>query len=180
MNWITKSMCMALMMVGTAHARSQPMEAQNRLFVGGGWTPGGSMLGMGFASRMTQAISIDVGAFLSPGEPGRVSEEDPFVMRHGLYVDPGIRIPHRNKGKLLWDVILRGGFGPTWLADQQSDFKVQVGPSLNGGADLMFRYGAFGVRLEGRMWYAKPFSEHDRTEVVTIRPQIGSSVLYTF
>ena len=180
MNWIAKWTCTALMVVGTAHARSLPMQAQNRLFAGGAWTPGGSMVGMGFESRMTQAISIDVGAFLSPGTPGKVSEEDPYVLRHGLYVDPGIRVPHRNKGKLMWDVILRGGFGPTWLADQQSGYKVQIGPSLNGGADLMFRYGDIGVRFEGRMWYAKPFSEADRMEVVSIRPQIGSSVIYTF
>jgi len=164
----------------TAHARGMPMEAQNRLHVGGAWTPGGSMVGMGFESRMTQAISINVGAFLSPGEPGVVPEEDPYVLRHGLYVDPGIRIPHRNQGKLLWDVIVRGGFGPTWLADQQSSYKIQIGPSLNGGADLMFRYGEFGLRFEGRVWYAKPFSEHDQTEVVTIRPQVGSSIIYTF
>ena len=156
------------------------MEAQNRLFAGAAWTPGGSMIGMGFESRMTQAISIDVGAFISPGEPGLVSEDDPYVLRHGLYVDPGIRIPHRNKGDLLWDIIVRGGFGPVWIADQESDYKIQIGPSLNGGADFMLRYGDYGIRLEGRMWYAKPFSEHDRSEVVTLRPQIGGSLLYTF
>ena len=89
-----------------AEARRAPMEAQNRVHVGGAWTPGGTNLGMGFDSRMTQAISIDVGGFLSPGEPGQVSEEDPYVLRHGLYVDPGIRIPHRNKGKLFWDIFV--------------------------------------------------------------------------
>lgn len=180
MNWKTMWVLVSLVVSSTAHARGMPMESQNRLRVGGAWTPGGAMVGMGFESRMTQAISIDVGAFLSPGDPGEVAEDDPYVLRHGLFVDPGVRIPHRNKGKFLWDVILRGGFGPTWLADQQSDYKVQIGPSLNGGADLMFRYGDFGLRFEGRAWYAKPFSEHKQAEVMTIRPQIGSSLLYTF
>jgi len=156
------------------------METQNRLFAGAAWTPGGTTIGMGFESRMTQAISIDVGAFLSPGDPGWVPESDPYVLRHGLYVDPGIRVPHRNKGDLLCDIIVRGGFGPVWVADKQADYKVQIGPSLNGGADFMLRYQEYGIRFEARMWYAKPFSELERTEVVTLRPQIGGSFLYTF
>jgi len=170
----------SVLSISTAEARRTPMEAQNRLHVGGAWTPGGSMVGMGFDSRMTQSISIDVGAFLSPGDPGEVSEEDPYVLRHGLFVDPGIRIPHRNKGDFLWDIIVRGGFGPVWVADQTSDYKVQITPSLNGGADLLFRYGDFGLRIEGRVWYAKPFSEYDQQEVITMRPQVGASLLYTF
>ncbi len=166
--------------LSVAEARRAPMEAQNRIHIGGAWTPGGTMAGMGFDSRMTQAISIDVGAFLSPGEPGVVSESDPYVLRHGLYVDPGIRVPHRNKGKLFWDIYVRGGFGPVWVADQMSNYKLQITPALNGGADFMLRYENFGFRVEGRAWYCKPFSEFEQQELVTVRPQIGASVLYTF
>ena len=176
--WIILFAC--VLNVSTAEARRAPMDAQNRVHVGGAWTPGGTMVGMGFDSRMTQAISIGVGGFLSPGDPGVVPDSDPYVLRHGLYVDPGIRVPHRNKGKLLWDIIVRGGFGPVWVADQQSNYKVQITPALNGGGDFMLRYENFGFRVEGRMWYSKPFSEYDQQEVVTIRPQVGASVLYTF
>ena len=176
--WIALFAC--VLNSSVAEARRSPMEAQNRVHLGGAWTPGGTMLGMGFDSRMTQALSIDVGAFLSPGTPGLVSNDDPYVLRHGLYVDPGIRIPHRNQGKLYWDIIVRGGFGPVWLSDQLSDRKHQIMPALNGGGDFMVRYENIGFRIEGRAWYCKPFSEFEQQEVVTIRPQVGASVLYTF
>ena len=164
----------------TADARRMPMEAQNRIHVGGAWTPGGSMVTMGFDSRMTQVIFIDVGSFVSVGKAGTVSENDPYILRQGLYVDPGFRIPHRNKGDLYWDIIMRGGFGPVWLADQKSDNEVRIMPAFNGGADFMLRYGDVGFRIEGRAWYATPYSEYEQQEVVTIRPQVGASLLYTF
>ncbi len=176
--WICTLIVAALAPV--AEARSLPMEAQNRIHAGGGWTPGSTFVSMGFDSRMTQVLFIDVGSFLSVGEPGKVSENDPYVLRQGLYVDPGFRIPHRNKGDLYWDIIVRGGFGPVWLADQQSNYELRISPSLNGGADFMLRYGSVGFRLEGRAWYAKPFNEYEQQEVVTIRPQVGGSLLYTF
>ena len=176
--WI--AMVTFVLSTSQAEARRTPMKSQNRVHIGGAWTPGGSMVGMGFDSRMTQAILIDVGAFLSPGDPGTVPEEDPYILRHGIYVDPGIRIPHRNKSDLMWDIILRGGFGPVWVADQLADYKAQITPSLNGGADLLFRYKEFGFRIEGRAWYSKPFSRYEQQEVVTVRPQVGASVLYTF
>ena len=176
--WIWMLIVVAL--APAADARSLPMEAQNRIHIGGGWTPGSSHISMGFDSRMTQVLFIDVGTFLSLGEPGKVSESDPYVLRQGLFVDPGFRIPHRNKGDLYWDIIVRGGFGPVWLADQQSNYEVRITPSFDGGSDFMLRYGNVGFRVEGRIWYAKPFSEYEQQEVVTIRPQVGGSLLYTF
>ena len=86
--WIV--MVTFVLSMSNAEARRTVMESQNRIHIGGAWTPGGTMLGMGFDSRMTQAISIDVGTFLSPGEPGTVEEDDPYILRHGIYVDPGI------------------------------------------------------------------------------------------
>ena len=80
----------------------------------------------------------------------------------------------------MWDIFVRGGFGPVWVADQTADYKVQITPSLNGGADLLLRYKEFGFRIEGRAWYSKPFSRYEQQEVVTVRPQVGASVLYTF
>ena len=102
------------------------------------------------------------------------------MLRHGLYVDPGFRIPHRNKGEFKWDVIVRAGFGPVWVADGASRFEQQISPGLNGGGDLMFRYQDWGLRFEGRVWYLKPFSKYDQMETLIVVPQVGASMLYEF
>ena len=40
--------------------------AQNRVHLGGAWTPGNPQLIGGFDSRLTQSISVDVGGFFAP------------------------------------------------------------------------------------------------------------------
>jgi hypothetical protein len=163
-----------------AEARGLPMKAQNRVHGGGLWSPGTYAVNLGFDSRMTQSISMDVGAFISPATPEPPGDGESWILRHGLYVTPGLRVPHRNPGKLLWDVIVRGGFGPVWVADAESAYSVQINPALVGGADFMLRYKEFGFRLESRAWYFRPFSKFERVEVTALRPQIGASVLYEF
>ena len=44
----------------------------------------------------------------------------------------------------------------------------------------MLRHGNYGVRIEGRMWYGKPYNEYEQQEVVTLRPQVIGSLMYTF
>lgn len=173
-------MLISLCVSNSAEARGLPMKAQNRVHAGGTWSPGTYATNIGFDSRMTQSISIDVGSFVSPGSPTDPGNDQPWVLRHGLYVTPGIRIPHRNPGKLLWDVIVRGGFGPVWVADAESDYSVQINPALQGGADFMLRYEQFGFRIESRAWYFKPFSKFERMEVTSVQPQVGASILYEF
>jgi hypothetical protein len=171
------------MLVGvpnSAEARGLPMKAQNRIHAGGSWSPGTYAANIGFDSRMTQSLSMDVGSFVSPGAPTEPANGEPWILRHGLYVTPGIRIPHRNPGKLIWDVIVRGGFGPVWVADAASDYSVQINPALQGGADFMLRYEQFGFRVEGRAWYFKPFSKYERMEVTSVQPQISASFMYEF
>ena len=181
--YVVRSLAAAVLCLGLstpANANGLPSGAQNRLHVGGAWTPGSMQVQGGFDSRLTQSISVDVGGFFAPGAPKAPSGSGPWVLRHGLVVDPGIRIPHRNKSELKWDLIVRAGFGPVWVADADSRFDLQINPALNAGADLMFRYHNIGLRFEGRMWYMKPFSKYDQMEMATVRPQIGASVLYQF
>ena len=154
--------------------------AQNRARVGGAWTPGNAQVQVGFDSRLTQSIFVDVGAFGAPSAATDPGGENPWVLRHGVYVDPGFRIPHRNKGDFLWDIIVRAGFGPVWVVDADSRFEGQFNPAINWGADLMFRYKDLGIRFEGRMWHMKPFSRFEQQETYTIRPQLGASALYEF
>jgi len=173
----------AMMLMGISNsveARGLPMKAQNRIHLGGAWTPGSYAANVGLDSRMTQGLSIDVGSFVSPSSPSDPGDGKPWILRHGLYVTPGIRVPHRNPGDWLWDVILRGGFGPVWVADAESDYSVQINPALQGGADFMLRYKEFGVRVEARAWYFKPFSKYERMEVTAVQPQVGASFLYEF
>jgi hypothetical protein len=163
-----------------ADASGLPTGAQNSVHLGGAWTPGNPQLLMGFDSRLTQSISVDVGGFFAPTAATDAGGSDPWVLRHGLYVEPGVRIPHRNKSEFKWDLIVRAGFGPVWVADGASRFEQQISPGLNGGGDLMFRYQDWGLRFEGRMWYLKPFSKYDQMEMVTVVPQVGASMLYQF
>jgi len=152
-------------------------ETQNRAHVGSAWTPGSTHLQVGFDSRMSQSLFVNIGSFISPMES---TGDHAWVLRHGIFVDPGIRIPHRNKSEFKWDIILRGGFGPVWIADGDADKGLQISPALNGGADLMFRYKEWGLRFEGRMWHTKPLSEYEQSAVTVTMPQIGTSLLYQF
>jgi len=168
------------LMVGQSALAMPKKQAQNRLHVGGAWTPGNTQVQVGFDSRLTQSIFVDVGAFVAPGAATDPGGDNPWVLRHGIYVDPGIRIPHRNKSEIKWDVLLRAGFGPVWVADASARFDGQFNPALNWGADFMLRYKTIGLRVEGRVWHLKPFSKFEKVETYTMRPQIGASILYQF
>lgn len=154
--------------------------AQNRLHIGSAWTPGSTHVQVGFDSRMSSSIFVDVGAFISPMDATKPGDDNVWVLRHGIYVDPGIRIPHRNKGDFKWDIILRGGFAPIWMANTSTNNKQQIMPALNGGADLMFRYKDWGLRMGYRAWYSKPIDAYEKASVQTVRPQIATSLLYEF
>jgi len=178
----------ALCCAHTADAQARvglPVAAKNRAHIGGAWTPGSPHLLGGFDSRMTVNMSIDVGGFLSPFDASHSnSDERPrgeaWVLRHGLYVTPGIRIPHRNKPELKWDIIVKGGFGPVWGEAPQSGDNLQISPALVGGFDFMLRYREWGVRMTSRLWYTKPFSREEQAEILTIRPQLGGAIQYEF
>lgn len=173
---------------GAADARvGLPQVAKNRAHLGGAWTPGSAHAVAGFDSRMTVNMSMDVGAFVSPGDPQRPrfgfegdGEDSPWVLRHGLYVTPGIRIPHRNRPSLKWDVIVKGGFGPIWVANADNRYDLQINPALVGGFDFMLRYKEWGMRVTNRLWYTKPFSREEQVEIPTVRPQLGASIQYEF
>lgn len=180
------ALCTALL--SDAHARrGLPTAANNRAHAGVAWTPGSVTTMAGFDSRMTVNMSMDVGGFISFTEPtlplqkeGTLGFDNPWVLRHGLFVLPGLRVPHRNRADLKWDAIIKGGFGPVWLADSASRYELRINPALVSGIDLMLRYGVWGIRMENRVWYMKPFSKYEKVEVLTVRPQVGLALQREF
>ena len=175
-----RTILVATLLFPLSASASLKVEAQNRLHLGTAWTPGSTQVQVGFDSRMSSSLFVDIGAFISPLGVKRPDSDNPWVLQQGIYVDPGIRIPHRNPGEFKWDIIVRGGFGPVWMADGNGQNRSQVVPALNGGTDLLFRYKDWGLRMEARMWYTKTTSAYEKTTVSMTRPQIGTSILYEF
>ena len=145
----------------------------------------------GFDARMTRLVSVDVGGFVSPGpEPALdTSLSDPttsIYLRHGIYIAPGLRIPHKATEKVSWDIVFRGGFGGVWWADVASTEDLSGGdspliginPALLAGVDLMLRQDAWGFRLSGKAFGFRPFSEITLNTVTMARPEASAELVY--
>ena len=59
---------LALVCGQSAHALVNN-QAQNRVHVGGAWTPGNAQVQLGFDSRLTNSIFVNVGALRRPVTP---------------------------------------------------------------------------------------------------------------
>ena len=146
----------------------------------------------GLDSRLTRIVFIDMGAFASPvpfPDDVNVSAEadpsDSVFLRHGIYVAPGLRIPHREKDGIQWDVIARGGFGGVWSTDinpesstMDGEHEVEADPAGLAGLDLQLRKDHFGIRLAGKEYIFKVFSMSLREDVVLFKPQFAGELLY--
>lgn len=115
---------------------------------------------LGMDSRLTRFVHLDLGGFVSLTEndfftPNNPENADDYVrMRHSLWVAPGLRVPHRYREGLNWDVFLRGGFGAVWSQDLSTDDVFLVNLAGIGGADVMVRKDQIGLRLSGKgFWY---------------------------
>jgi hypothetical protein len=115
-------------------------------------------ISMGLDSRMTRLVYIDVGGFASA--PSSSSAELPdsediaayINTRHGIWVAPGFRVPHRYGDGLKWDVFLRGGFGVLWSQDLSDSESYLTNPAGLGGVDLLLRKDSIGARISGKMF----------------------------
>ncbi len=178
-----------------AEAGRPALDPQNRVHAGlsvaGGELFDAPSFGaaFGFDSRMTRLLSVDVGGFVSPMALGEVPasfEEagSSIYLRHGLYVAPGFRVPHRAREGLNWDVLARLGFAGVWWTDAQAtatrlgdDYLVGLDPALLGGIDLVLRQGSFGARLGAKAFGFAPFSQTTLEPVAVLRPQ-GAAELF--
>lgn len=158
---------MSLAAVGTAQA-SALLDPQNRLHVGVSIVdaPSPVGLGIGFDSRLTRVISMDIGGFVSPvpilpdvkGLFGADGYPGYFELRHGLYITPGFRIPHAQPRTWAFDFIARLGGGAVWIANtdperagfQSTNYVVTATPAGIAGGEALVRFGNIGVRLSGK------------------------------
>jgi hypothetical protein len=176
-----------------AFAAHDSLDPLNRVHFGISFsdenTPG---INGGFDSRLTRIIFIDMGAFASPmplpddiEANGDDPAKDTVFLRHGIYVAPGLRVPHREKSGLQWDVIGRGGFGGVWSTDvnpesatMSGSYDIEGDPALLAGLDLQLRKDHVGLRVAGKEYFYKVFSGPERTDVALAKPQFTGEVLY--
>ena len=167
-----------------AAALRMPLDPQTRAHVGVSLadleSPGVSL---GMDSRLTQLIYVDVGGFISVGEVDSAAAEttdttDDLSMRHGLFVAPGMRIPHRYGPEWNWDFTARAGFASVWSADVGDEGVHQTDPALLTGADFLVRKDSFGIRVCGRLMFYESFSKNARAEMTMVRPQGAAEVIY--
>jgi len=155
--------------------------------------PRGSGFTLGFDSRMTRSIYVDLGGFFSPAplteEYAMAEDLEPisyFRLRHGIYVLPGFRVPHKQPKAFSWDVILRAGPAVAWSADLTPNFTpnherlLEVDSAFVGGADFQVKRESWGVRLSARGLLLAPFYEDNFTEVLFWGTQFGLEALYQF
>jgi hypothetical protein len=144
----------------------------------------------GLDSRLTRIVFIDMGAFVSPlafPEMDVESEktEDFVFLRHGIYVAPGLRIPHREKAGVEWDVTGRAGFGGVWSTDVNPEnktsnggYEVEADPAVLAGLDAQVRKDHIGFRVTAKEYMFKVFSQDLREDVVLVKPQFTGEVVY--
>lgn len=158
---------LSLTTVGAAHA-SALLDPQNRLHVGVSVVdaPSPVGLGVGFDSRLSRVFSMDIGGFVSPVPilpgvaAGGSADAYPgyFELRHGLYITPGLRIPHAQPRTWAFDVVGRLGGGAVWVANtdparagfQSTNYLVTATPAGIAGAEALVRVGNVGVRVSGK------------------------------
>jgi hypothetical protein len=164
----------------TAHAAGNVMEPRVRAHAGGFVTQGPAGIGVtgGLESRLSRMIYVDLGALYNPVNITTANDLDgtttaePFLLRHVLYLTPGLRIPHRQPEGFRWDVNFRVGPGVLWSAyvgDSLNPEKIldemEADVALITGADLGVLVGKYGVRLSGRFVAARPY--HKGTQLET-------------
>lgn len=155
--------------------------------------PRGSGFMLGFDSRMTRSIYVDLGAFFSPmpitEEHALDDDLDPgeyFRLRHSIYVLPGFRIPHKQPKDFSWDVLLRAGPSVAWSADLTPNYTpnherlLEVDSAFIAGVDVQIKREAVGLRASARGLLLAPFYEDDFTEVIFWGTQFGLEALYQF
>lgn len=187
---------LVLSLVGApAHARRLPMDPQNRLHLGLSYNDRASMGAFGgLDSRLTRVVSVDVGGFVSPFAmqdsvvPDSDDAKDFVFLRHGLYVSPGLRLPHRQGEKVQWDLLLRPGFAAIFTQDVHPDnnlspnerFRTHADPALFAGGEFLIRSGDIGLRTGARAYLFRQFSSFEGDDIVLVRPQIYVEGVYQF
>jgi hypothetical protein len=177
-----------------ADAARSTLNPRVRVHGGAVIAEGPSPVGFTFGvdSRASRFIYLDIGGFLNPFSPfGEDLDLEnlraPHLARHGMYILPGLRIPHRQPKAFSWDVTFRSGFGILWT----SYVGTKTNPSYGnqpldadvmtvGGLDFGIRRGAIGLRATGRVLFAWPHDYGEREDPFFYAPQLSLEALYQF
>jgi hypothetical protein len=145
-------------------------------------------------TRLTRFVHVDVGGFRSllslddglelPGpEPSAA-----FILRHGVFIAPGVRIPLSQPRSFNYEISLRGGAAALWLSDLDPGASRMDGGNYGGstvasglaGADLFLRVRHVGVRAGYKHYFCTPFSEAVRRAVLLSTGQVLFEAVYQF
>lgn len=178
-----------------AQAAGNAMNPRIRAHAGAVITEGPSGIGLtgGMESRLSRLIYVDLGGMINPVdlrdrddlEGLEVSKS--FLVRHYLYVLPGIRVPHRQPESFQWDLNFRAGPAALWTAyvgqvlKPESPYEaLEIDVSILGSMDLGLMFGSLGLRLSGQMFAAKPFDKIQGKGVLFTAPQVALEGFYQF
>lgn len=170
-----------------ASAQRFQLEPQNRIHAGLSMANGGFDLGVsaGFDTRLSQALYVDIGGFATPGDDtGRPelsdveSSSEYFELRHGVYVAPGLRVPHRYGDGLNWDVMGRLGFGGVWSVDGSNTWETTADPALLAGLDVFLMYKVVGLRLSSKGYLYEGYAAGVSDDTPVFRPQTSVEAVF--
>lgn len=191
--WIWMVAFVGLMVSAPAEASRPAMDPEVKLHAGVSRVAGPGAYGfmVGFDSRMTRFVYLDLGAFFSPVPVGELEDDtlDPqeyFRLRHTVYILPGWRIPHKQPKNIQWDVMFRLGPGVTWSANMfpnktpNHETLLQVDSSGIAGLDFYVKKGQWGGRASGKFLLTAPFYESDFQDHMFWGTQFGLEALYQF
>lgn len=171
-----------------AHALSLGLDPQNRIHLGVSMVEGPAPIGFtgGFDSRLSRVLCMDLGLFVSPFAIPEdyaftpTSYEQNYKIRSGIYLTPGLRIPHPQPKSWAWEVFARGGFGVLWTAnldpdsyDQATSSAPRASPAGVVDVDALARFGPYGIRAFGKGWIFSASRLSPDEQYVLVRPQWG-------
>ena len=166
-----------------ANAQMFQIEPLNRVSAGVSYVDSSFGGVVGFESRLTHLIYLNIGGFQTLGELAFEGEElrDQIKLKSGLWAMPGLRLPHRynkNKNAVNWDLIVRTGFGCFFndIADKPDAFNMEPGGLF--GADFYLMWKNIGFRLSGKGVYQKAYIP-TRNESLLMLSSIASLEFYS-
>jgi hypothetical protein len=181
----------ALMVPGRAQA--QALDPMNRLHLGAAFVQGPAPYGLtiGFDSRLTRLAFVDAGGFGTLGSPDPdaldpdTAPEDSLRLRHGIYIAPGIRVPHVQPQAFGFDLLPRAGMAAIWLADLGSadmpgrhPYSTEVAGFV--GLDLTVQKGPVGLRASYRHLFCAPYVPETKSDMPMNTPLFTAEAQYQF
>ncbi len=174
-------------------ASAQALDPMNRLHMGASLVEGPAPVGVtiGFDSRLTRLGFVDAGGFSTFGEPDPdaldpdTAPEDAMRLRHGIYIAPGLRVPHVQPESWGFDLLPRAGMSVVWLADLASVGVAGRNPYSNEvagflGLDVTVQKGAMGLRASYRHLFCAPYIPDRKMDVMMNTPMFTLEGQYQF